>query len=58
MDIDAAEKEEPDAPDDNPMICPPCEGEDLDTLKGGGSKCAFQDYCGYCEVWGHESRLS
>ena len=49
MDIDAAEKDEPITSDENPMACPPCEGEDLDTLKGGG-KGVFNGYCGYCQV--------
>ena len=53
MDIDAAEKDEPIPSDDNPMNCPPCEGEDLDTLKGGG-KGVFNRYCGYCQAWGHK----
>ena len=42
MDLDAAEKDEPGVPDAEPMECPPCEGDDLDMLKGGGGKGAFQ----------------
>ena len=50
MDIDAAEDE---SLKDEIPACGACEGEDLDTLKGGGRQ-VFNGYCGYCNLWGHK----
>ena len=52
MDVDLAEDAK-EAEAAEGTECQPCDGGDLDTLKGGGRTGPFQGYCSYCWAWGH-----
>ena len=66
MDIDELSRDaaagNPTNPDqsEEPLLCPPCEGQDvpagdLYSMKGGSKGGGrFEGYCGYCNIYGHK----